>query len=467
MARQEKDPYPLATDWQALARLIANVYYQINGADASYPMTDTYFSHPLPQALHALVYSTITGTAHVGMPYLTLLRRTPKKLFTAESSESFWREFNVEPTHGDWCTYAIFGKSIVQGEIPYEVSFSRVFSLGVFPYFSERLSAQCDVNLIRRKQPKHILLPHTVVENGKKIVPTDALQSRCQARAKVLAYLVNDVVFATLFDNGFTETAKTLYKLLVRDYGMPAELFTQQYEIAPQVGRKRDLTGQKFGRLHVLCEAEKASGGAGHVQWDCLCDCGQHVPDVESSDLLSWRAFSCGKCYPKGINKATMAKARLKATQAYFGAQTSCKQRAEKYAETSATRGFFKSEESNLENFVAKKRRDLYDTLFLMHNKDVVAAVAGLPFERILKSNKKDITTEPLDLHRSGHERMLADTIMMPYAASTICWIPQSWNKRHQGDSVVTPYCDDLSQGKQAVADMALVPAYADSGDLL
>lgn len=39
------------------------------------------------------------------------------------------------------------------------------------------------------------------------------------------------------------------------------------------MGKKIDLTGQKFGKLTVLKEAEKRNDH-GSVCWICRCDCG-------------------------------------------------------------------------------------------------------------------------------------------------------------------------------------------------
>lgn len=39
------------------------------------------------------------------------------------------------------------------------------------------------------------------------------------------------------------------------------------------MGKKIDLTGQKFGRLTVLYEYPKRNNSGG-VQWVCQCECG-------------------------------------------------------------------------------------------------------------------------------------------------------------------------------------------------
>jgi hypothetical protein len=56
--------------------------------------------------------------------------------------------------------------------------------------------------------------------------------------------------------------------------------------------RFNDLTGQRFGRLVVLKEAEKI---ARKTAWFCLCDCGTEII-VRAHGLLSKNSTSCG-CY--------------------------------------------------------------------------------------------------------------------------------------------------------------------------
>jgi len=53
----------------------------------------------------------------------------------------------------------------------------------------------------------------------------------------------------------------------------------------------RILLGQKFGRLTVLQEADRAKNKA--IQWLCACDCGQQTV-VSSTSLASHNTESCG-----------------------------------------------------------------------------------------------------------------------------------------------------------------------------
>lgn len=54
-----------------------------------------------------------------------------------------------------------------------------------------------------------------------------------------------------------------------------------------------DLTGQKFGRLTVVCRAKNSKEG--RAKWHCVCDCGNEC-DVVGKYLRNGRTRSCG-CY--------------------------------------------------------------------------------------------------------------------------------------------------------------------------
>lgn len=67
---------------------------------------------------------------------------------------------------------------------------------------------------------------------------------------------------------------------------------------------KRDLTGQKFGRLTVLYELPERKNGK--VQWHCRCDCGNEK-DIISTSLTSGHTQSCG-CLQKDKTSAANKK---------------------------------------------------------------------------------------------------------------------------------------------------------------
>ena len=56
------------------------------------------------------------------------------------------------------------------------------------------------------------------------------------------------------------------------------------------MGKKIDLTGQRFGRLVVIRECGRKNG---NVAWLCKCDCGNELV-VSGDSLRGWRTLSCG-----------------------------------------------------------------------------------------------------------------------------------------------------------------------------
>lgn len=63
------------------------------------------------------------------------------------------------------------------------------------------------------------------------------------------------------------------------------------------MGKFIDLTGQRFGRLYVLCEVGR--NNSGKVLWLCRCDCGNEKIII-GGDLRSGRTTSCG-CYHQEV----------------------------------------------------------------------------------------------------------------------------------------------------------------------
>ena len=53
----------------------------------------------------------------------------------------------------------------------------------------------------------------------------------------------------------------------------------------------KDLEGQRFGRLVVLCKTDKRVYR--HVVWKCSCDCGNEC-FVQSTSLITGKTKSCG-----------------------------------------------------------------------------------------------------------------------------------------------------------------------------
>lgn len=72
---------------------------------------------------------------------------------------------------------------------------------------------------------------------------------------------------------------------------------------------KKDLTGQKFGKLLVLEETNKRADN-GSIVWKCKCDCG-NIVEVSSKRLINNLNVSCG-CFQKERQKYSMKKLRKK-----------------------------------------------------------------------------------------------------------------------------------------------------------
>lgn len=62
------------------------------------------------------------------------------------------------------------------------------------------------------------------------------------------------------------------------------------------MGKLRDLTGERFGRLTVK---ERAPNRGQYVYWKCVCDCGREV-EARSHSLLNGSKKSCG-CYQREV----------------------------------------------------------------------------------------------------------------------------------------------------------------------
>ena len=65
------------------------------------------------------------------------------------------------------------------------------------------------------------------------------------------------------------------------------------------MGKRIDLTGQKFGRLTVIEEDGKNKNGS--IKWRCKCECGNEIT-VIGTNLRNGNTTSCG-CLQKEITK--------------------------------------------------------------------------------------------------------------------------------------------------------------------
>lgn len=78
------------------------------------------------------------------------------------------------------------------------------------------------------------------------------------------------------------------------------------------MGKFRDLTGQRFGRLYVV--REYGRNKQGKATWLCKCDCG-NTKAVYSYSLISGATLSCGCLHKEKLSKASkthgMTKSRI------------------------------------------------------------------------------------------------------------------------------------------------------------
>ena len=81
------------------------------------------------------------------------------------------------------------------------------------------------------------------------------------------------------------------------------------------MGKIKDLTGKRYGRLMVIELA--GTDGKGHARWLCKCDCG-NIKNVLSGSLTSGNVKSCG-CYRKELIGAQGTKRKKNLVGQKFG----------------------------------------------------------------------------------------------------------------------------------------------------
>ena len=103
-----------------------------------------------------------------------------------------------------------------------------------------------------------------------------------------------------------------------------------------------DLTGQRFGRLLVLNEAERTKNG---VKWNCRCDCGRDLI-VYSGNLRMGYTKSCGcMAHEKNLLKRkTHGKSNSRLYRIWRGIKSRC---SDKASENYGGRGITVCEEWN------------------------------------------------------------------------------------------------------------------------
>lgn len=92
-------------------------------------------------------------------------------------------------------------------------------------------------------------------------------------------------------------------------------------------GRKRNLIGQKFGRLTVIKdsgERKDANGYKGTVLWHCKCECGGEI-NVRSDSLTSGMTRSCGCLqYENGLASRTHGQSNSRIYSIYQNMKDRC-----------------------------------------------------------------------------------------------------------------------------------------------
>ena len=100
------------------------------------------------------------------------------------------------------------------------------------------------------------------------------------------------------------------------------------------MGKKKDLTGRKFGRLLVINEANERKHS--YIQWKCYCECGNLVV-VPSNKLQTGNTKSCG-CLQKEraaesnkLTKTTHSLHGTKVCTAWYNIKDRCYNSNHKY----------------------------------------------------------------------------------------------------------------------------------------
>lgn len=96
--------------------------------------------------------------------------------------------------------------------------------------------------------------------------------------------------------------------------GSTGSIVSKHYwEFAMSLKFRKDLTGNKYGRLTVIKFIERPDVNVSY--WECLCDCGNKVT-VKSDHLVSGKIQSC-KCLHKEITSKIKTKHGMTKTRIY------------------------------------------------------------------------------------------------------------------------------------------------------
>ena len=90
-----------------------------------------------------------------------------------------------------------------------------------------------------------------------------------------------------------------------------------------------DLTGQRFGRLTVVCKAPKR-GKSTNARWFCKCDCG-NTTEVLGTTLRRGESKSCG-CLKDDLTREKLTKhgkSNERIAVIWYGMRSRCKHHSE------------------------------------------------------------------------------------------------------------------------------------------
>lgn len=106
------------------------------------------------------------------------------------------------------------------------------------------------------------------------------------------------------------------------------------------MGRRIDLTGQRYGRLFVQSLQPRQEWRGLHAEWLCVCDCG-NTSVVRSSDLRNGVTVSCG-CHRKqkaSQRLRTHGKSRTAEFGIWLGMKERCYRQSSPHYERYGARG--------------------------------------------------------------------------------------------------------------------------------
>ena len=81
------------------------------------------------------------------------------------------------------------------------------------------------------------------------------------------------------------------------------------------MGKRIDITNNRFGRLVAIGKAASSGGKNPRSKWQCICDCGKTL-NVDTSNLTRGRAKSCG-CLHKEVVGGLKITHGMSNTEAY------------------------------------------------------------------------------------------------------------------------------------------------------